>query len=85
MLAVIFVDELKVHELMVIPAPKLHVGAARKFVPVRITLRFVLPCAAVLGLKLVSDGLGLVATVMVRTGGLGSVFPAVSVTVKATV
>ncbi len=67
-----------------IPAPNEHDGAFRKFDPLSVTLRLVLPRAAELGLTLASAGAGEFATVMVRTGGLGSVFPALSVTVNVT-
>ena len=85
MLAVIFVEELKVQELPVIPAPKLHVGEARKLVPVSTTLKFEVPCVAALGLTAESVGAGELATVMTRVSGLGSVLPALSVTVKTAV
>lgn len=64
------------------PAPKLHVGEGRKLLPVSVTLKLDLPCPPTLGLTAESTGAGSVATVIVRTGGLGSVFPAESVTVN---
>ena len=85
MFAVICVDELKVQELTTMPVPKLHFGEARKLLPLKVTTIFDFPCAPTLGLAAESTGAGCEATVMERTGGLGSVFPAESVTVNATV
>ena len=67
------------------PEPKLHVGEDRKLLPVRVTIRFDFPCPPTLGLADESTGAGSEATVMVRIGGLESVFPAESVTVNTAV
>lgn len=72
-------------ELTVMPEPKLHVGEGRKLVPVSVTLRFDFPWPPIVGLTAESTGAGSVATVIVRTGGLGSVFPVESVTVNEAV
>jgi hypothetical protein len=74
-----------VQELTVVPAPKLQLGELRKLLPVSVTVKLVWPCLALFGLTLESTGAGSLATVMVRVGGLGSVFPALSVTVNSTV
>ena len=71
--------------MTVIPAPKLQAGELRKFDPARVTVRFVLPCVEVAGVTLERTGVGTVVTVIVRTGGLGSVLPALSVTVNEAV
>src|SRR5580765_3390969 len=77
--------ETNVHEDTVIPAPNEHVAPFRKFAPARFTVRFTCPCEPELGVAVVSVGGRLVVTVMVRTGGLGSVLPAESVTVSEAV
>ena len=85
MFAVICADELTVQELTTMAVPKLHFGEARKLLPVKVTTILALPCTPTFGLTVESTGAGCEETVMVRVGGLGSVFPAESVTVNATV
>ena len=70
MLAVIFVAELNVQELTVMPAPKAQVGEARKFVPVSTTLRFEAPWLPEVGLREANVGAGAEPTVMIRVSGL---------------
>ena len=72
-------------EFTVVPAPKLQVGDDRKLLPVKVTLRLDFPCPPTLGLTAESTGAGAEVTLMVRTGGLGSVLPAESVTVNEAV
>jgi hypothetical protein len=74
-----------VQELTVMPFPKLQLGLLRKLVPVRLMVSELLPCAPVFGLAPVRLGAAELATVIVRVGGLGSVFPALSVTVNTAV
>lgn len=83
--AVMLVGELYVQELVVVSVPRLHIGEVRKLLPVTFTTRFEVPCTPTFGLTLVTVGAADEDTVIVRVGGLGSVFPAVSVTVNATV
>lgn len=85
MFAVIWVDEFWMQELTVMPEPKPQVGEARKLLPDSVTIRFDFPCPPTLGLTADRTGAACEATVMVRTGGLGSVLPAESVTVKEAV
>lgn len=85
MFAVICVDEFWVQELTVMPEPKPHVGEGRKLLPDSVTLRLDFPCPPTVGLTAERTGAASEATVMVRTGGLGSVFPAESVTVNEAV
>jgi hypothetical protein len=85
MFAVICVVELNVHELMLIPAPKLQLAPETNLLPVRTTFRFAWFCVPEFGLAVVKIGAGVFVTVIVRVLGLGSVIPALSVTVKETV
>src|SRR5215475_10402654 len=80
--AVIRVLDTSAHDQTVIPAPNEHVTPLRKFVPVKFTDMCACPCEPEFGLALASVGAGVVVTVIVRTGGLGFVLPAVSVTVR---
>ena len=70
MLAVIFVDELKVQELIVMPDPNAQVGLLRKLVPVSTTLKFEAPWLPVAGLREFNLGAGAEATVIIRVSGL---------------
>lgn len=83
-LAVMLVGETYVHELTVTPGPRMHAAPLTKLAPVIAKLRLTLPCSPVFGPTLLTVGAGPLATVIVRTGGLGSVFPAVSVTFSDT-
>jgi hypothetical protein len=83
--AVSRVPETNEHDKTLIPGPKLHVAPFRKFVPPRFTERLTCPIEPELGTEVDRVGAGVLVTVMVRTGGLGSVLPAVSVTVRDTV
>jgi hypothetical protein len=85
MSAVSCVLEASVHDQTVIPDPNEHVAPFRKFAPARFTDRCAWPCEPELGFELERAGGGVVVTVTVRTGGLGSVFPALSVTVRVAV
>ena len=68
--AVICVAELNVHELMLIPAPKLHVAPETNLLPVKTMLRLAWPCVPEFGLAEVRTGAGVVVTVIVRVLGL---------------
>ena len=83
--AVICVPELKAHEFTLIPAPKLQLAPETNLLPVRTTLRFAWFCVPAFGLAAVNTGADVVVTVIVRVLGLGSVIPALSVTVNETV
>jgi len=74
--------DVNAHDQTVIPDPKEHVVPLKKFVPVRFTDICACPCEPVFGLTPVKVGAGTAVTVMVRTGGLGLVLPAESVTVS---
>ena len=73
------------HEVTLIPAPKLHAGPVKKLLPVSVTLRLVCDCLPEIGVAPLNVGAGAVVTVIVRVTGLGSVMPALSVTVSEAV
>jgi hypothetical protein len=85
MLAVSCVLETNEHEEILIPAPKSHDVPFTKFVPPRFTEILDCPWEPELGTEVDRVGAGVVVTVTVRTGGLGSVLPAESVTVREAV
>jgi hypothetical protein len=74
-----------VHDVTVTLFPKLQLGKLKKLLPVKLTVRPLLPSAPLFGLTPVSWGAATELTVIFRIAGLGSVFPALSVTVNTAV